>query len=502
MLLQKRHSRHPWWSYVADELGKSFQIRPHKALASPAIKNYHPFMLEHDLQPERTIYSVSELNLNVRNLLESEFPRIWVEAEVSNLAMPASGHIYFSLKDSHAQVSCAMFKSRKQLLKFKPENGQQVLVRARVSLYEPRGNYQLIIEHMEEAGDGALRRAFEELKSRLAAAGLFDEIHKQALPELPQRIGVVTSATGAAIRDVLSVLQRRFPAIPVLIYPVPVQGAGAATEIARTLRTASARKDCDVLLLVRGGGSLEDLWAFNEEIVAHAIVDSEIPIVCGVGHEIDITIADFAADVRAPTPSAAAELISPDQETYLQTFSWYQERLHQLLSNKIRRLAEQIDWLRKRLQQQHPLSYLQQQSQRLDELEQRVNKAWQQQLRNSESNFKHLLHRLLSSSPTQQINRGQQEHSQFMQRLERSLKQHIMQKKQHLAAVSRTLHAISPLETLSRGYAIATTENGTAITNYQQVQVGDKVQVQLHKGQIFTRVEKSQGTKNLTPDTE
>lgn len=453
-------------------------------------------MPKHDRQPERTVYSVSELNLNVRSLLESEFPQIWVEAEISNLAMPASGHIYFSLKDSRAQVSCAMFKNRKQLLKFKPDNGQQVLARARVSLYEPRGNYQLIIEHMEEAGDGALRRAFEELKTRLASDGLFDEIHKQALPELPQRIGVVTSATGAAIRDVLSVLQRRFPAIPVLVYPVPVQGAGAAAEIAKTLRTASDRKDCDVLLLVRGGGSLEDLWAFNEEIVAHAIVDSEIPIVCGVGHEVDITIADFAADVRAPTPSAAAELISPDQETYQQTFNWYQQRLHQLIGDKIRRLAEQIDWLRKRLQQQHPLSYLQQQSQRLDELEQRVNKAWQQQVQNSGNTFKHLLHRLLSSSPTQQISHGQQEYNQLIQRLERGLLQHINQKKQHLAAVSRTLHAISPLETLSRGYAIATTADGTAITNYQQVQVGDKVQLQLHKGLIFTRVEKSQETKD------
>ena len=262
-------------------------------------------MYEEDLQPERTVYSVSELNQTIRGLLESEFPLIWVEGEISNLAQPSSGHMYFSLKDESAQVRCAMFRGRNQFLRFTPENGQKVVIRARVSLYEARGEFQLIAEHMEDAGAGALQRAFEELKARLAAEGLFDESLKQDIPELPTRIGVITSPTGAAIRDVLSVLQRRFPAIPVLVYPVPVQGDGAAEKIVATLQLASKRKDCDVLLLVRGGGSLEDLWSFNEEIVARAIVASEIPVVCGVGHEVDFTIADFAADVRAPTPSAA-----------------------------------------------------------------------------------------------------------------------------------------------------------------------------------------------------
>ena len=311
------------------------------------------------MKPEKKIFTISELNKGVRSILEKSFPMIWVEGEISNLACPASGHIYFSLKDSKAQVSCAMFKGRKQLLRFSPENGMKVLMRTRVSLYEPRGNFQLIAEHMEAAGDGALLRAFEELKARLAQEGLFDEHIKQAIPELPKRIGVITSATGAAVRDVLSVLQRRFPAIPVLLYPVPVQGNQAAPAIVNTLKLANQRKDCDVLLLVRGGGSLEDLWAFNEEVVARAIQQSDIPLVSGIGHEVDYTIADFVADQRAATPSAAAELVSPDQETYLGQFIYFEQRLSQLILEKIKQQKQQLGWLKSRLNMQHPVSYLQ-----------------------------------------------------------------------------------------------------------------------------------------------
>ncbi|MDH5471482.1 MAG: exodeoxyribonuclease VII large subunit [Gammaproteobacteria bacterium] len=448
-------------------------------------------MSNQNQQAERIVFSVSELNLSVRTLLEGEFPLIWVEGEISNLSQPSSGHIYFTLKDSTAQVSCAMFRGRNQFLRFTPENGQQVLIRARVSLYEARGNYQLIAEHMEEAGAGALQRAFDELKAKLAAEGLFDDDLKLPIPELPERIGIITSATGAAIRDVLSVLQRRFPAIPVLVYPVPVQGNEAAPAIVNTLKLAAKRKDCDVLLLVRGGGSLEDLQAFNEEIVARAIVDCDIPVICGVGHEVDITIADFAADVRAPTPSAAAELISPDQESYQQTFAWYQQRLGQLMLEKIRRFKEQLDWLQKRLKQQHPLSYLQQQAQHLDDLQQRMITAWQYAFKNFQSQFQYNLSRLTLNTPEHQIETGQQAIYNLVQRLRRATQQTVASKKQALGGLSRTLQAISPLETLSRGYAIATNENGQTITDARQVKINDQITIQVYKGVLISRIEKT-----------
>ena len=447
-------------------------------------------MSNNDLQPRRTIYSVSELNQTIRGLLESEFGLLWIEGEISNLAQPASGHMYFTLKDARAQVRCAMFRGKNQFLGFQPENGQQVLIRARVSLYEARGEYQLIAEHMEEAGDGALRRAFEELKARLAMEGLFDEDLKFPIPEFPRRIGVVTSATGAAIRDVLSVLKRRFPAIPVLIYPVAVQGDKAAPEISRALQLASERQDCDVLLLVRGGGSLEDLWAFNEEQVARAIVDCEIPIICGVGHEVDVTIADFAADHRAPTPSAAAELVSPDQDSFIESFAWYQQRLHQLIDNRIERASERVEWLRTRLRQQHPLSYLQQQSQRLDDLQQRLLTSWTYSLREQKSHLQFLINRLSASSPESDIPINRQLVSDQIYRLKQAAEYLVQNKKQQLAGLSRTLHAISPLDTLARGYAIASDDAGNPITESQQLKVNDRFRLRLHKGSITGRAEK------------
>ncbi len=448
-------------------------------------------MIEESPQPARAVYTVSQLNQTVRGLLESEFPLLWVEGEISNLAQPASGHMYFSLKDPQAQVRCAMFRGRNQLLRFRPQNGQHVLVRARISLYEARGEFQLIAEHMEDAGAGALQRAFEELKARLAAEGLFDEARKKSLPSFPQRLGVVTSATGAAIRDVLSVLRRRFPALPVLIYPVPVQGEGAAKAIADTLTLAAGRRDCDVLLLVRGGGSLEDLWSFNEEIVARAIVACDIPVICGVGHEVDVTIADFAADLRAPTPSAAAELISPDRNAWLEEFAWYRQRLTQLISDKTGRLQEKLDWLRQRLRRQHPLSLLQQQSLRLDDLQQRLLGAWQYRLRDRESRLHHQLTRLLAASPEHRLALGRQRLERSLKNLMRAMQLNLSNKKQQLALQSRTLQAVSPLHTLARGYAIASDEAGHTLTEADQVGVGDRIQLRLHRGRLIGRVEKS-----------
>lgn len=265
---------------------------------------------------ERRIHSVTDLNRAARLLLESGLTSLWVEGELSNFARPSSGHWYFSLKDAQAQVRCAMFRQRNQLVGFVPREGVQVLVRARVTLYEPRGDYQLQVEHLEEAGLGALQRAFDELKKRLAAEGLFAAEGKRPLPYAPQRIGVITSPTGAALRDILHILARRFPAAEVIVYPVPVQGEAAPAAIVRALQLANLRAECQVLIIARGGGSLEDLRAFNDERVARAIAASELPIVSGVGHETDFTIADFAADARAPTPSGAAQLVSPDQQEW------------------------------------------------------------------------------------------------------------------------------------------------------------------------------------------
>jgi exodeoxyribonuclease VII large subunit len=331
------------------------------------------------IQPARDIYTVTRLNREARAILEGSFPILWVEGEISNLSQPSSGHLYFSLKDAQCQVRCAMFRTRNLLLNFAPKNGLLVLVRAQVSLYEGRGEFQLIIEHMEPAGDGVLRLAFEELKRRLAAEGLFSASHKIAIPAIPRCIGVITSPTGAAILDILSILRRRFPAIPVVVYPVPVQGPGAAAAIARTIALADARKDCDVLILARGGGSLEDLWAFNEEIVARAIYACELPIVTGIGHEIDFTIADLVVDRRAPTPSASAELVSPDRQQFLGHLAALERRLWSLTKVRLNRARESLRWLERRLI--YSGRRLQDLAQRLDDLSLRLDRARRATLR-------------------------------------------------------------------------------------------------------------------------
>ena len=447
-------------------------------------------MLKSSLQPKKQILSVSELNRTIRNLLESEFPLLWIEGEISNLAEPASGHIYFTLKDSQAQVRCAMFKGRARLLRFKPGNGQQILIRAKVGLYEQRGDFQLIAEHMEEAGDGALQRDFEMLKAKLSQEGLFDPQHKQDIPPLPKKIGIITSASGAAIRDVLSVLQRRFPSIPVLIYPVLVQGDSAAAEIINAIKLANAQRKCDVLLLTRGGGSLEDLWAFNNEDLARQIVKSTIPLVSAVGHEVDVTIADFAADLRAPTPSAAAELISPDQQAYIEIFSAYQQRLNQLIQHKLQRAGEQLSWLKTRLQLQHPNQQLEQQNQRLDDYCQRLNNACQHYLQQSRHRFEIARQRLLTQQPLQKIQHQQAQLQDLTHRLQQSMQHKLAHKQQQLAASSHALQIISPLQTLARGYAFVTDEAGNIITSSQQSHENAAISVRLHDGRLQARVEK------------
>jgi len=322
--------------------------------------------------PTRDVYSVSRLNREVRVLLERGLGVLWVEGELSNFSQPPSGHWYFSLKDRDAQLRCAMYRLKNSLVGFTPRAGTQLLVRGRISLYEPRGEFQLIVEHLEEAGVGALRREFERLKTRLAAEGLFAQERKRALPRFPRRIGVITSPSGAALHDILKILARRYPAAAVLLYPTAVQGAAAVPTLVAALATASARAECDVLILARGGGSLEDLWAFNDERVARAIHACTLPVVCGVGHEIDFTIADFVADARAPTPSAAAELVAPDGRACLEAFARTAERLEAGMRRELRVGRARLEAVGHRLARAHPGVRLQQQMQRLDDLTQRL----------------------------------------------------------------------------------------------------------------------------------
>jgi exodeoxyribonuclease VII large subunit len=442
-----------------------------------------------DVSLQREVYSVSGLNRAARELLESGFPRLWVEGEISNLSRPASGHLYFTLKDAHAQVSCALFRNRVLQLGFRPENGLQVLVQAQVSLYEARGNYQLIVNHMEEAGDGALRRAFEQLKQRLHGEGLFDEGHKQPLPELPRCIGVITSPSGAAIRDVLTVLRRRFPAIPVIVYPVQVQGEGAAQQIVAALRTAQQRKECDVLLLTRGGGSLEDLWPFNEEAVARAVFACTIPVVSAVGHEIDVVISDFVADRRAATPSAAAELLSPDQQEVTTRMRQLENRLRIRLQQHLQRAAERLAWLTGRVQRSHPGRRLQQQAQRLDELEQRLRRSWIQRLAQLHSRLAADRARLLQHSPARLLQNLRASADQLAQRLLYCTRLQYSLRREKLAVLSRALETVSPLATLQRGYSITLNlKDGAVLLDSAQASVGDTLETRLAHGRVYSRI--------------
>jgi exodeoxyribonuclease VII large subunit len=439
--------------------------------------------------PERDIYSVSRLVRETRAVLEGSFPLLWISGEISNLAQPASGHIYFSLKDEIAQVRCAMFRMRRQQLRFQPANGQQVLVRARVSLYEARGEFQLILEHMEPAGEGALRLAFEQLKQKLGAEGLFDSDKKKPLPELPRQLGIITSPSGAAIRDLLSVLRRRFPALPVVLYPVQVQGTEAPRQIVRMLQLANRREECDVLILSRGGGSLEDLQPFNEEAVARAIHASRIPVVSGVGHEIDFTIADFVADHRAPTPSAAAELVAPDRLAWQRQLQQLGQRLSLVQLRKIEQLRDAVTGLGHRLRQQHPRQRLQQRAQRLDELGQRLCRAADLLLLHHNRRLERLQSRLQLQSPAKRLQRLRLLHETYEQRLHRGMRQRLEAAKTRLVQQARDLHTLSPLNTLGRGYAILTREqDGRILRAATDVDAGDSIKARLAKGGLRCKV--------------
>jgi exodeoxyribonuclease VII large subunit len=439
-------------------------------------------------QPERTVYTVARLNREIRLLLEQRLAVLWVEGELSNLSQPGSGHWYFSLKDREAQVRCVMFRQKNLAVGFTPRAGQHVLARVRVTLYEARGDFQLIVEHLEEAGVGALQREFERLKTQLAAEGLFDLARKRPLPRFPRRIGVITSPTGAAVRDVLHVLQRRFPPASVLIYPARVQGAAAAPSLVQALRLASARRECDVLILARGGGSLEDLWAFNDERLARAIHACAIPVVAGVGHEIDVTIADFVADARAPTPSGAAEHVTPDRIACLEALAKTATRLSLAARRELRSRGAHLDAVSARLQLAHPGMRVLQQIQRLDDLQQRMSGAARACLHHSRSRLADALARLLRHSPERGVRTLAQRHEALQARLDHAARVALARTAHRLDLAVRALDAVSPLATLARGFAIVTRPDGSLLRDADAVAVGEDIEARLAHGRLIARV--------------
>ncbi|MGB5102266.1 MAG: exodeoxyribonuclease VII large subunit [Steroidobacteraceae bacterium] len=438
--------------------------------------------------PPREIFTVSRLNREARALLEHGLGAVWLEGEISNLSRPGSGHWYFSLKDEAAQVRCAMFRQRNLLVRFPVRDGSHVVARGRVSLYEARGEFQVVIEHLEEAGEGLLRRRFEELKQKLAAEGLFDERHKQPLPRLPRRIGVITSPTGAAIRDILHVLGRRFPAVPVLIYPVAVQGESAPREIVQALNLAGERRDCDVLILARGGGSLEDLMAFNDEAVARAVFACTIPLVSGVGHEVDFTIADFVADERAPTPSGAAERVVPDKAEWLRGIVAAERRLLLGMRRRLQESRVSLQTREQRLARAHPGIRLRQHAQRLDELEARAQLAIRTRLERARARLGASSSLLLRASPAIRVAALRIRLESARRALAGAARHRITEARQHFELAARTLHTVSPLATLDRGYAIVTDPAGHVLQDAAIVRPGDPIEARLARGRVRATV--------------
>ena len=436
-------------------------------------------------EPPET-FTVSQLNRLAKRVLESHFDFVWIEGELSNLATPGSGHWYFSLKDASAQVRCAMFRNRNQRVRFRPENGQQIRLRARVSLYEGRGEFQLIVEHMEEAGAGALQRAFEALKAKLAAEGLFDADRKRPLPAFPGRIAIVSSRTGAALRDVITVFRRRFPGIYLGLFPTSVQGATAAAEICQALEDVFAAGDFDAVLVTRGGGSAEDLWAFNDEQLARTIAASPIPVVSAVGHEIDFTIADFAADHRAPTPSAAAELLSPDQRELAGALLALEQDIARRIRRHLKHLGSELAGLGRQIR--HPGERLREQAQRLDDLELRLDRAWQLGQTHRRHRLANRQLALQHQAPERALARYREQLHLLARRGSAALNQRIGSSRHALSLGSARLNSLSPLNTLDRGYALVAGQDGQLVTSPDAVSVGDRIRTRFSNGTIDSEV--------------
>ncbi|QVM95766.1 exodeoxyribonuclease VII large subunit [Pseudomonas sp. B21-032] len=443
---------------------------------------------------DREVLTVSQLNGRARVLLEDVFRNVWVEGEISNLARPASGHVYFTLKDSGAQVRCALFRQNAARVRQALRDGLAVKVRGKVSLFEGRGDYQLILDTVEPAGDGALRLAFEALKEKLGAEGLFSAENKRALPAHPQRIGIVSSPTGAVIRDIISVFRRRAPQVELTLIPTAVQGREAINQIVRALQLADSR-GFDALILARGGGSLEDLWCFNEEAVARAIAACQTPIVSAVGHETDVSISDFVADVRAPTPSAAAELLAPDSSDLQRRIDSLKRRLLLRIQSRLMHDRLRLDSLTRRLR--HPGERLRQQAQRLDDLDMRLRRAFEQRLNQRRERLARLDTRLAAQHPGRTLTLLKQRLDSLAERLPRAMRETLKDRRQRLQAQVQTLHVVSPLATLGRGYSILLDERGQAIRNAAQTHNGQRLTARLGEGELLVRVEDN----HLTPVT-
>ena len=437
-----------------------------------------------DSTPSLPVLTVSELNRMARRALESQLPLLWVEGEISNFIRAASGHWYFSLKDANAQVRCVMFRGRNQFADFTPANGDHVEIRALPSLYEARGEFQLGAESIRRAGAGRLYEAFLKLKAKLEAEGLFDPLRKRALPRFPRCIGIVTSPQAAALHDVLTALARRMPGLPVILYPTPVQGTGAGAQIATAIRTAGARAECDVLLVCRGGGSLEDLWAFNDEAVARAIAASPIPVVSGVGHETDFTLADFAADLRAPTPTAAAELASPVRQELLLQLEHLARQLQHHLIRRQQSETQRLDYLARRLL--HPAELLRRQQLGLSQLAQRLQHAVRSRLSREQGQITQLSQRLVT--PLHAIRREQLGQDALSARSRRAIQNGLMQRQLNLARLSSSLDHLSPEGVLARGYSIVQLASGTVVQDAATLQSGDSIGIRLHRGQVHATV--------------
>lgn len=435
----------------------------------------------------RQILTVTKLNRLARTVLESEVGLIWLSAEISNFVSAASGHWYFTLKDNKAQVRAAMFKNTNRAVKQRPKEGDKVLVRASVGIYEARGDYQLIIEHMESDGEGALQQAYEALKAKLNAEGLFSVDRKRPMPEVINRIGVITSSTGAALHDVLSVLKRRSPQTEVIVYPSMVQGKTAPNQLINALRTANQRNEVDALLLTRGGGSLEDLWCFNNENLAREIAESQLTLISAVGHEVDFTIADFVADVRAPTPSAAAEILSQDTNALSESLEQYKQRLTRAMLQKLSHLAQQHKLQHQRLQSVHPQSKIQNQWQALDRLQLRLSHAINNKLAIENKRFEYVDNRLARQNPTERLNQAKARMIQTHKVLCNNMKQLVNSKQQAFAAKVGLLQSVSPLSTLSRGYSI-TMSNGKAVTSVDTVEENDILMSRVTDGEITSKI--------------
>ncbi len=441
-------------------------------------------------QQSNNILSVTQLNREAKYLLESSFPLIWVEGEISNLAQPGSGHIYFSLKDEKAQVRCAMFRNRNMRIKFRPRNGQKVMIQARVSLFEGRGEFQLIAEQMQEAGLGDLHKKFEQLKRNLESEGLFSADRKKAIPAYPESIGIITSPTGAAIRDILSVLKRRYPLAKVFIYPTLVQGETAAAEICKAIEKADADKKSDLLLLTRGGGSIEDLWCFNEEIVARKVFSCQTPIVSGVGHEIDFTICDFVADLRAPTPSAAAELVTPDINELAYKVDRLELKAKQLVTANLKNFESKLNLAAQKLEQQKPSNKIENNKRYIEHIRQKLEHMITFKISNYRQAVSLAEEKVKNNSPSIKIANLQTKVETLQARLENSIKNNIEFKQQKIESLARNLNAVSPLQTISRGYSVLESTDKHVVTSTSQVNTGDIITAKVSDGELECQVTK------------